>query len=700
MMTRKSLLPASSDGTGLQTMRFLVPLTLLSLSCVAAEVANPSLLASGRYTMLNIVPTSIGSEDVAAADALELYEKAGVDHPLYSMTLHPEGKPAMAKVERVVASYHRFADALKGTGVKPGILLQAIVGHWPRTDKEIEPWQRTIDIKGNAVRFCPFDPGYRAYIREVGRRLAAEHPSVILADDDVRAFSPHAECFCSLHAAEYGRRLKREFTSETMRAHVASLAYDHPDTAVFAELQKDTVLTVLKELRAGIDEVDPSIPGGCCQSGWVWERDRLPEYARVMSGGAKPFFRLGDGNYAEHSAKDDYPWLLTRSLALFARARSACDADLITEADTWPQNLWAKSGAAFHANLAHGAFIGTVGAKIWLVNCHRDGIPVTRHYTKVLADHRGYYDALGAAGAKGAQTGFVLPLQGRYPVDAIKDAARDRTEFFEKVNWVTRVFGVFGIPFRVSFDLDDESCVYALGTRKSVARFSDDDLRKMMKHRVVVEGDAVDTLLERGFGGLIGVKVASGAGTFTGERHEATGLFAPLPESSKPTLFAPVEGAETLSSLVWRPYKAATEFTRVTSAATFFRNALGGRIVCMAYHFRLGGGFCHSESRKKIMFDILSKLSDDDLEGASLNDQNMLVQVRKGGDGWRYVHSTNLNPDFTGDLRIRVKRRPGAVERLSDHGVWQKTDFSWNGGELVIGADLPLWGETAVRIRD
>ena len=681
-------------------MKTLVITLLFAASVGYAAPAAKSPLSEGRYTMLNIVPTSLGCEGVAAADAIELYEKAGVDHPLYSMTLHPEGKPAMAKVERVVASYRRFADALKGTGVKPGILLQAIVGHWPRTDKEIEPWQRTIDIKGNAVRFCPFDPGDRAYIREVGRRLAAEHPSVILSDDDVRAFSPHAECFCPLHAAEYGRRLKREFTSETMRAHVASLAYDHPDTAVFAELQKDTVLTVLKELRAGIDEVDPSIPGGCCQSGWVWERDRLPEYARVMSGGARPFFRLGDGNYTEQSAKEEYPWLLTRSLALFARARSACDADLITEADTWPQNLWAKSGAAFHANLAHGAFLGAAGAKIWLVNCHRGDIPVTRHYTKALADHRGYYDALAVAGAKGAQAGFVLPLQGRYPVDAMKVAATDRTEFFEKVNWVTRVFGVFGIPFRVSFDLDDESCVYALGTRASVARFSDDDIRKMMKHRVVVEGDAVGALLERGFGDLIGVKAASGVGTFTGERHEATGLSAPLPESSKPTLFAPVEGAETLSSLVWRPYNAAKEFARVTSAATFFRNELGGRIVCMAYHFRLGGGFCHSESRKKIMFDVLAKLSDDDLEGASLNDQNMIVQVRKGDDGWRYVHSTNLNPDFTGDLRIRVKRRPGAVERLSDHGVWQKTDFSWNGGELVIAADLPLWGETAVRIRD
>ena len=670
------------------------------LACSYAAMADsPSIFANGRYTMLNIVPMRLDDEGVSAADALELYEKAGVEYPLYSLTLHPEGKPAMAKVERAVASYRRFADALKGTGVKPGILVQAIIGHWPRTDKEIEPWQRTINIKGDAVRFCSLDSRYREYIHEVGRRLAAEHPSVILTDDDVRAFSPFAECFCPLHAAEYGRRLGRKFSSGTMREYVGGLKYDHPDHLTFVQLQKETVMAVLKALRSGIDAVDPTIPGGCCEPSWVWERDRLPDYARVMSGGSKPFFRMGDGCYTEHSAKDDYPGLLLMSLAKFERPRgSGCD--VISEADTWPQNLWAKSGAAFHANLAESAFMGAAGAKIWHVNCHHGDIPVTRHYTKALSIHRGYYDALRAASLESSPAGFAMPLHGRFPVDNVKDGFEPKHDYVDRVNWATRVFGVFGIPFRATFDLDDEGCVYALGSSETVDRFNDDELKAMMRHRMVIEGDAVGALLKRGFGELIGVTAAGDVGTFTGERHESTGMEAPLPASSKPTLFAPVEGAETLSSLVWRPYNAAKEFARVTSAATFFRNELGGRIVCMAYHFRLGGGFCHSESRKKIMFDILSKLSDDDLEGASLNDQNMIVQVRKGDDGWRYVHSTNLNPDFTGDLRIRSKNRPVAVERLSYHGVWQKVDFAWDGGELVIGADLPLWGEAAVRIRN
>jgi len=178
------------------------------------------------------------------------------------------------------------------------------------------------------------------------------------------------------------------------------------------------------------------------------------------------------------------------------------------------------------------------------------------------------------------------------------------------------------------------------------------------------------------------------------------GLDAPLPAASKPVLFSPAAGAETLSSLVWRPYKAAKEFTRVTSAATFFRNALGGRILCMAYHFRLGGGYCHSEARKRIMFDLLARLSAKDLEGASLNDQNIISQVRRGNDAHLYVHLTNINPDFTGDLRIRTAKRPGKVEHMSDYGEWRSIDFTWHDGMLVLPIDLPLWGEAAVRIRE
>ena len=85
-------------------MKLLFFFGLLACSC-AATAGRAPIFADGRYTMLNIVPMRLDDEGVSAADALELYEKAGVEYPLYSLTLHPEGKPAMAKVERAVASY-------------------------------------------------------------------------------------------------------------------------------------------------------------------------------------------------------------------------------------------------------------------------------------------------------------------------------------------------------------------------------------------------------------------------------------------------------------------------------------------------------------------------------------------------------------------------------------------------------------------
>lgn len=84
-------------------------LSLLSvlLFSSAVSMAQKSVVSDEHYTMLNIVPLRLDDEGVSASDALELYNKAGIRYPLYSLTLHPEGKPAMAKVERAVESYRR-----------------------------------------------------------------------------------------------------------------------------------------------------------------------------------------------------------------------------------------------------------------------------------------------------------------------------------------------------------------------------------------------------------------------------------------------------------------------------------------------------------------------------------------------------------------------------------------------------------------
>ena len=99
------------------------------------------------FAFFNIVPCQPGQEELQARSMLELEAKTGIDVALYCLTLHPEGFPASRKAEYLVESYRRFSRALQGSKVRPGVLLQSILGHWPRVDKDEEHWQRTVDAE-------------------------------------------------------------------------------------------------------------------------------------------------------------------------------------------------------------------------------------------------------------------------------------------------------------------------------------------------------------------------------------------------------------------------------------------------------------------------------------------------------------------------------------------------------------------------
>ena len=164
----------------------IIYLALAIIATTSAALADGAPARCGTdFTLYNVMPFSPGREAQCAADCREFRDRTGCDLVLYSLTLHPEGKPAMEKVERYVASYRALRRELEGSGVRLGVLVQAIIGHWPRVDKDIEDWTRTVNIKGEKVRFCPDDPGFAKYIDDTFTLLAKEKPAFILTDDDV-----------------------------------------------------------------------------------------------------------------------------------------------------------------------------------------------------------------------------------------------------------------------------------------------------------------------------------------------------------------------------------------------------------------------------------------------------------------------------------------------------------------------------------
>ena len=68
------------------------------LALAAVLCAAGMCFADGQFRLYNIVPFSPGKEKQLAEECREYVARTGNRTVLYSMTLHPEAKPAMKKV--------------------------------------------------------------------------------------------------------------------------------------------------------------------------------------------------------------------------------------------------------------------------------------------------------------------------------------------------------------------------------------------------------------------------------------------------------------------------------------------------------------------------------------------------------------------------------------------------------------------------
>ena len=676
-------------------------LAMVIAGSMAAEDSRP---ASSGFTLYNVVPFSPGNEKVVAADAKEYLERTGNDLVLYSLTLHPEGRPAIDKVRRYVESFSKFKAEVGGPrvvaasdGTKPvphvraGILVQAILGHWPRVDKDIEDWTRTVDATGKAVRFCPLDPGFAQYITDTFTLLAKEHPAFILTDDDVRAFSHEAECFCERHMKLFNARRGTSYTADALRTKLATAKQDDPDYVSFFALQREMLDGVVKRARAAIDAVDPSIPGGTC----IASEEHLfcaPLARTLAAKGQTPVMRTATASYQERMTAAGVPRCICRMMG-FEAYYGDSGVDLLCEADTWPHNLWSKSSRSFFTHLANAAFTGMTGAKTWYVNAHKGPFAVSRSYTDVLAENRGFLPALAKEIAGSVWEGLAIPCLTNFPSWHV---ITNHNEFFVESGNVGETICIpFGIPFQAvrTFDADR---IYALTTAAEVNRLSDNDLRRILSHKVIVFRNAAEALSKRGFDALTGVKVERRNLVFNREHDDMHGVDLTFSPSAKDRLFTLDPSAEVLSTLGYRPYSGSPQYDVASPATVLFANASGGRVLTVQYHPKMGNSQLYSEARRAWLLSALDRLSGAQMF-ASGHDQDMLVLARRKATGERIVLAENLNPDPIRRLSFRFSAKPQKVERLFGDGVWRPVAATYEDGKLVC--DVPLAFYEAVVLR-
>ena len=666
--------------------KFFYPLLLLTAA--ASTVCNAA--EDKPFTFYNIVPFAAGQEVQTAKDMIEYQQITGNDIVLYSLTIHPEGYPARKKADELLASYRQLKKELSGSKVKLGVLVQSIIGHWPRVDKDEEKWTRTINIDGKISRFCPLDPEYRDYITYVARQIALEKPVFIMGDDDIRAFSPKAECFCFRHVNEFNKRTGKNYTSDALREAVKKSRPGDEIFNAFLQLQRDTVNGVAALMRQAIDSVDPAIPAGSCMPGGEFRFN--DQTARAFAAkGQTPIMRVCNSNYLELDSKRTFPYIVLRSQALRAAHPSIAVLD---EADTCPHSLYSKSSVSMHAKLCTSIMSGMTGAKIWYVNARKSTYVVPRNYTTVLGKYRNYYQELARTAQAAEMTGMILPGHKNFPNWHFTAVG----EFFvEFKNWADYMCGTFGIPFQCSFDLNKDG-VYLLSGAASVDRFSDAELKQLLSRKMLVDGPAAVALTKRGFAKYLGVTAEAKDFRFNRERYADGRMLIMSKDAMVPFFTLTDKNAEVFTNYLYSPFASSTDLEIAAPATVFARNSLGGYICTTGFHMSVSPHTIHNPPRKAWMLAVLDKLNGKRLPVTVANEQNFVALTREDKAGNTVLTVCNVNFEPVQQLELRCAAKPGSIKILTPQGKWENIAFEWKNSIAILPHKMDCYTLSTFRI--
>jgi len=657
---------------------------MLALTACVSTVENQKekemIMDKTQFTFYNILPMSIGEEAAAARDMIEYHQRTGNEIVLYSMTLHPEGFPARKKADTMIASYRKLKAELAGSGVKLGVLLQSVLGHWPRTDKNEEAWTRAVDINGKAARFCPLDPDFQQYIVYFVTELAKEDPVFMLGDDDIRSYSPEAECFCHRHVALFNERTGKNFTSGELRQAVKDSKPGDEVFETFLQLQIEMVNGVAALIRKTIDSVNPAIPAGSCM--FSGGRRFNNQVAKAFAGKNHPaVMRVCNANYMEVGAKI-FPIVLVRSLAL--RAAHADVPVVLDEADTFPQTPYSRSATSMHAKLCTSIMAGMQGAKIWYVNAHTYGLPVNRCYTDILAKNRNYYQTLTREANNASFTGLIVPGHKNFPNWHI---TAPNEKFVEESNWAEVMCAVYGIPFYCSFELDRDG-IYLLAGEKMISRFSDAELKQLLSGKVLIDGQAAKAITKRGFAEYLGVTAEDKEFLANREYYTPEKLLRSTKTGATPLFTDPAKDAEILTWYAYAPSSGSKELEKVAPATVLYRNKLGGTVCTTGFCTGIFTNYTYTLERKLWMLHVLEKINGRPVDFSVEHEQNFAALTRKNPAGETIMVLVNLNFDPVENLAIRCAVEPESICKLTPEGNWEKVSFRYENGVAIT--DIPV----------
>ena len=636
-----------------------------------------------------IMPLDTDHLEEICEDIKHQYENGTATCALFMMTLVPEGNPPVDKVGILCKKYDLFRDHLAEMGLGSGVLVQASIGHgWVLS--EMYPYQSYTGIdSGDTVRVvCPYDEGFRDYIKHAFTVIASHKPDTIMLDDDFRLLSARlGGCGCPLHVARFNE-LWGEGASFT-REEISAMLDDPGEIGdraneIFICTQHEAMIDCARLMREGIDSVDPSLPGTfCCVGNNV---ECAAEIAEILAGEGNPrVVRLNNGHYTQ-PCNHNFSNVFRNAAESIAKLRDRVDV-ILAETDTCPQNRYSTSAMSLHTHFTGTLLEGARGAKHWITRLHAWEPESGAAYRRILGKYRGFYEALADIVPHLYHRGCCIPVTGTPQFDRRKVSGGSG-------GWSNCVLERMGLPFYFSSEPSGIVCLDGAAD----AIYSDKQMESVLSGNVFLASDTAKRLIDRGFGDDLGVDVRDWTGKqpsyeMLPYRNNECSVQCGIRE------LVPMSDAVIEHSTVYHSVSRVNP-ERLFPGATVYNNARGGKafVFCGTpnVHYSLTTSFSFlNQSRKQQLIDMMRMAGQ--LPAYYAGDEEVYFRAANidaaanVDDGSLFCAVFNLGMDPIDAITLGCETVPQKMEMLDCDGTRKAVTFTVNEEAKTVTVDTPAY---------
>ena len=635
-------------------------------------------------------------EDERIAELVDFCKNSSIGEVM--LFFNPEevnnGHITIAELANFIPMAKKIKSVLAENGIALSLNPWATTLHSPR-GRKLKPGQNFRLMVGetgldNGVTVCPLCENWLKYICDLWSYAVKElTPDAIWIEDDWRLHN-HGRilgwggCFCEEHLRLFSERAGVQVTREELISKVYGSGPVHPWRKIWLELNGELMLEPVKAIKAAVQKASPHTRIALMSGGTdIMSMEGRNWHALQDAAGFEPAFQVRPtmSPYTEVRAMMQYPVPARMIVAALKRPLEICP-----ELETGPRHgAYSKSNAFAGWELEQCM---TFGAHAITIN-HFDmlgcGTCTAPGFGRMLKEK---FPRLQAIHALKLDDDNSLGANILFSPDAAKfvEAAKPG---IGKINPRSSEWGnvaeILGFSHRYTTKIEENSKQPFLVSGQVLNAFSDDDIRKLLSGKVILDGVAAAGLVKRGFGEMLGLQDP------VRHFHNISAFsYEEIPEAD-PAVYGVKNPRLTLQRAcrqLWQ-FTPADEKVEVLSmvkkfdhsdmfGCTFcYDNTLGGRVAVLSMPMGDQGdsewfymGY-FSAFRRIFMQKLLRRVAPE-MAGAFTEDfpcQSSRVKF----DGGEFFVALNSSSDTAEKIVMRITQMPqGEALVLSAQGIWEK----------------------------